>query len=120
MRQKHAKNCCQWDILQIIQTKKLLLLYFPFLIKEPSGYRILFLGHIHHLDGLQHVGERDHQVSGLHHTPGLQQGEGAVEVALHVIGLAEPEWDETPLEVQPSPDGHRGCERKDRAVGAAS
>ena len=81
---------------------------------------ILFLGHIHHLDGLQHVGERDHQVSGLHHAPGLQQGEGAVEVALHVIGLAEPEWDETPLEVQPSPDGHRGRERKDRAVGAAS
>lgn len=81
---------------------------------------IVFLGHIHHLDGLQHVGERDHQVSRLHHAPGLQQGEGAVEVALHVVGLAQPERDEAPLEVQPSPDGGRRREGEDRAVGAAS
>ena len=57
------------------------------------------------MDGLQHVGKRNHQVTRLHHTPGLEQGEGAVQVALHVVGEAEAEGDESPLKVQPSPDG---------------
>jgi len=64
-----------------------------------------FSGYVHHLDGLQHVGESDHQVTRLDHAPGLEQGEGAVQVALHVVGEAEAEGDESPLEVQPSPDG---------------
>lgn len=79
-----------------------------------------FLGYVHHLDGLQRVAECDHQVAGLDHAPCLQKGEGAVQVAVHVVGEGEAEGDEAPLEVQPSPDGCRGCEGEDRAVGTAT
>jgi hypothetical protein len=59
--------------------------------------------HVHHLDGLQHVRERDHQVPRPEHAPGLEQGESAVQVAIHVLREAKAEGDDTPLEVQTSP-----------------
>ena len=77
------------------------------------------LWYVHHLDGLQHVGEGDHQVTGLDHASRLEQGESTVQVALHVIGESEAEGDEAPLEVQSSPHGRRVREGEDWAVRAA-
>lgn len=61
--------------------------------------------YVHYLDGLQHVAKCNHQVTRLDHAPGLEQGEGAVQVALHIVREAEAEGGEAPLKVQPSPHG---------------
>lgn len=58
---------------------------------------IQFSRNIHNLDALQDVWDSNNKVAWFDQIPGLQQREGFIKVALHIIGEAHPKRYQTPL-----------------------
>lgn len=88
--------------------------------KEKSLLPCNRLGDVHDLNGLQHVGKSNNEVARFDHAPGLEEGESFVEVALHIVGEAETEGYQAPLQIETPPHRYGCCKSEDWAVGAAT